>query len=351
MKLFENLHRRKFLKYSSLVIGTLLSTVSCSRGLESKTNNTIAVSTSTLTSKRETIRLAQNLSPISGVAIVAKGKNFFDAHGLDVQVVNFTSGKQCLETVVGGGADIATTAEAPTTAAVMANQRIAFLARMEYSYLKTLATTSAGIKTITDLRGKRIGYTAGTGGEVYTLALLKKAGLTSNDVSLVNLRPQEMIPALTSGSIDAYNTWEPHIYNGMKALSNKAAKLDTKGIYSETFNIVTTADYLEQKPAVLKNFMRALLDAEEWMKNNKEDAITLVANAVSIKRDDLAAIWSDYVYEVALDQRTLDVLKTHAQWRLDSGNHPSGATMPDFTKVIYPEPLRSVAPNRVNIPL
>lgn len=350
MDSFRNLHRRKFLKYSSLVTGTLLLTASCSQRGERQPDTANSVSTSPVTAK-ETIRLAQNLSPISGVAIVAKGKNFFDAHGLDVQVTNFTTGKQCLETVVGGGADIATTAEAPTTAAAMANQRIAFLARMEYSYLKTLTATDAGIKTFADLKGKRIGYTAGTGGEVYTLALLEKAGLTSDDVSLVNLRPQEMVPALTSGSIDAYNTWEPHIHNGVKALGSKAVQLDTKGIYAETFNIVTMSDQLEQKPAVLENFIRALIDAETWMKNNREDAITLVASAVNMKREDLAAIWNDYVYEVVLDQKTLDTLKTHAQWRLDSGNHPPGATMPDFSKVIYPELLRSVAPDRVKVSL
>lgn len=160
-----------------------------------------------------------------------------------------------------------------------------------------------------------------------------------------------MIPALTSGSIDAYNTWEPHIYNGMKALGSKAVRLNTKGIYSETFNIVTTVNYLEPKLAVLENFLRALLDAEEWMRNNREDAITLVANAVNIERNNLAAIWNDYVYEIALDRRTLDILETHAQWRLDSGNHPLGAAIPDFSKVIYPQPLRSVAPERVNISL
>src|SRR5690606_4813722 len=66
------------------------------------------------------VRLAQNLSPISGVVIVAKQKGFFDQAGLDVTVVNFTSGKQALEATLGGGADIATTAEAPVTAATMA---------------------------------------------------------------------------------------------------------------------------------------------------------------------------------------------------------------------------------------
>src|SRR5690606_9852868 len=53
----------------------------------------------------EKVRLAQNLSPISGVSIIAKEKGFFDRQGLDVQVSNFTSGKQCLQTVMGGGAE------------------------------------------------------------------------------------------------------------------------------------------------------------------------------------------------------------------------------------------------------
>ena len=74
------------------------------------------------------VRLAQNLGPISGIAIVAQARGIFEKHGLDVAVSNFTSGKQCLDTVVGGGADIATTAEAPVTAAAMAGQPIAFVA-------------------------------------------------------------------------------------------------------------------------------------------------------------------------------------------------------------------------------
>ncbi|MEM9908381.1 MAG: NrtA/SsuA/CpmA family ABC transporter substrate-binding protein [Cyanobacteria bacterium P01_D01_bin.44] len=298
-----------------------------------------------------TVRLAQNLSPISGVAIVAQEKGFFDEQGLAVEVSNFTSGKQCLETVIAGGADIATTAEAPTTAATMANQSIAFLARMEYSDLKTLTAASANIKALSDLEGKRIGFTAGTGGEVYTMTLLKEAGLTPEDVTLVNLRPQEMLPALTAGSIDAYNTWEPHISNGEKTLGDQAIQVDTQGIYSETFNIVTMVDYLDQNPEVAEKFMQALLDAEAWMKANREDAITLVAETVDMKREDLAPIWDDYIYEVVLDQKTLDILDAHAAWRLESGNHPDGVTsVPDFRTIIYPEPLRAVAPDRVKIP-
>jgi len=266
-----------------------------------------------------------------------------------VVVSNFTSGKQALDTTIGGGADIATTAEAPVTAAAMANQKIAFLARMEYSDLKTLTDASDKIASLADLKGKRIGYTVGTGSEVYTISLLKRAGLTKSDVTLVSLRPQDMAAALSSGGIDAMNTWEPHIANAKKAFGAKVKQIDTKGVYSETFNIVTMQDFLAAKQGVVLNFLRAMLDAEKWMKANREEAISVVAETVGMNRDDLASIWNEYIYEVALDEKTMDVLKAHAAWRLESGNAPTGATMPDFSKIIFSDLLKQVAPDRVKL--
>lgn len=75
------------------------------------------------------IRLAQNSSPISGVTMVAQANGYFEDHGLNVEILGFTSGRAALEAVIGGGAQIATTAEAPTTAAAMAKTPIAFLAQ------------------------------------------------------------------------------------------------------------------------------------------------------------------------------------------------------------------------------
>jgi ABC-type nitrate/sulfonate/bicarbonate transport system substrate-binding protein len=297
----------------------------------------------------EKVKLAQNQAPISGISIVADRKGFFSGNGLDVEVINFTTGKQCLDTVIGGAADIATTAESPTTAAAMSGQKIAFLARTEYSYLKTLTASAANIATLADLKGKRIAFTAGTGGEVYTTELLKQAGLSKGDVTLVNLRPQDMVAALASGSIEAYNTWEPHIYNGARALGAKVRPLDTKGIYAETFNIVLMQDYLEQRPQIVKSFLKSLIEAEAWIKANADEAIKVVAEFVQMPVNDLKPIWQDYVYHVALDQQVLDVLNAHAGWRLASGNHPPGATMPDWRTVIFPGPLKSIAPERVTI--
>lgn len=298
----------------------------------------------------ETVRLAQNLAPISGLVIIAQEQHFFEKNGLNVQVSNFSSGRQALETVLGNGADVATTAEAPITAAALADQKIALLARMEYSDDKTLTRSAARITTPADLKGKRIGFSAGTGSEIYTGMLLKRAGLTPAQVQLVNLRPQDMPAALAGGSIDAYNSWEPFIANGKKALGDDARELPAKGVYAETFNLVGQQSYLQAHPAVVVAFLRSVVEAETWLKAHPEDAITTIAQATHMERADLASIWHDYVFDVVLDQRTLDTLNQHAQWRLASGNAPAGATLPDFHRIIFSAPLAQVDQARVRLP-
>ena len=68
-----------------------------------------------------------------------------------------------------------------------------------------------------------------------------------------------------------------------------------------------------------------------------------------MKRDELAAIWPDYVYRVRIDDQLLGILKLHAAWRLSTGNHPPGAVMPDFSKVLVLGPLRAIDPTRVTL--
>ena len=293
-------------------------------------------------------RLAQSISPLAGIATVANAKGFYDKHGLDIEVSYFTSGKRSLAAVMGGAADIATNAESPTTAAAMANQPIAFLARINYAGVKTLVGEDSGIESIDDLKGKTIGYTVGTGGEVYTNYLLKQAGLTEDDVTLVNMRPQELLPAMAAGSVDAINSWEPNITNTMRAVEG-ASIIDTSGIYAESFNVLTLRPFLEETPELFERLMAAYIDAEEWMKENPEEAISIVAEVAGMEDEDLAAIWEDYAFSVVLDDQTVDVLKAHATWRLETGNHPEGAEMPDFMTVIEPAPLAAIDPSRIKI--
>ena len=51
--------------------------------------------------------------------------------------------------------------------------------------------------------------------------------------------------------------------------------------------------------------MAAYIDAEEWMKANPEETISIVAEVAGMEDEDLAAIWEDYAFSVVLDDQTV----------------------------------------------
>lgn len=67
----------------------------------------------------------------------------------------------------------------------------------------------SNIKSIADLKGKRVGTPFGSTAHYQLMAALKQAGLTAKDLDLENMRPQEIASAWRNGDIDAAFIWDP----------------------------------------------------------------------------------------------------------------------------------------------
>lgn len=296
----------------------------------------------------EKVSLAYTQTLYSAQVIIAREKGLFTKYGIDLDPKLFTTGKLTLDAVLANGADFATTAETPMTAAVMTKQPIAIIARLAKATPTTLVRTDAHINSIADLRGKKLGITAGTGSEVYTFTMLAKAGLKPSDVQYVNLRPEDMPGALLNHSVDAINTWQPNISNAEKLLGDKAKVLPTAGIYNETWNLVTTKEYATAKPKVATAMLKALIEAEHFIHSHPMQAMDILSRVVGIDRNVVKASWANFEFKVAIDPAIVEILEAHSRWRLATGNAPSGVTtIPDFKKVIDSAPLKAAAPRRV----
>jgi NitT/TauT family transport system substrate-binding protein len=75
-----------------------------------------------------------------------------------------------------------------------------------------------GIKSIPELKGKKIGIEIGLVEHLLLLDGLKKAGMSQNDVTLVNSKTNETPQVLASGQVDAIGAWQPNSGMAMKAL-------------------------------------------------------------------------------------------------------------------------------------
>lgn len=298
----------------------------------------------------QTITLAQNLAPISGITIIAKAKGYFHQEGLNVKVRNLTSGKVALDTVLGGAADFATVAETPLMRAALANQPIAIIATMESSNndVKLIVSSDDGIDSISDLKGKKIATFVGTSAQFFLVKALATAHLKPTDVEVINLNPSDMPTALARGDVAGYAIWEPNVYKGEELMGKKAKILSTRGIYVETFNIAVMKPYLEKHPKVVTRFLKALLIAEKYIKEHPSKSISIIANATGMKRVLFEKIRPDFNYKVELKTSLLKYIDEEAAWDISTGRaRPGSGYMNILKEMIVAGPLRRLDPSRV----
>jgi sulfonate transport system substrate-binding protein len=121
------------------------------------------------------------------------------------------------------------------------------------------------INSIADLRGKKIGYAAGTASQSFLLQLLKNYGLKPSDLTLVNINTAASSAALKSGAIDATVSTQPLLQEYLAA--NPGSKLiNTPNVYSGLDFLVTTHKALENpaKAAAIADYIARQVKATKW---------------------------------------------------------------------------------------
>jgi len=295
--------------------------------------------------------IAEGMQPVAGPVYVAYEKHFWKDLGLDVELVSFTSGRLCLDAVLSGKADAGTMAETPIVNAAFQGAPIYVVAGIHQSQknTKVIARTDRGVSKPLDLKGHKVGVSIGTNGEFFMDQYLKRIGLTRKDLQVVNLRPEDMAPSVIRADVDACFTWEPHIQNAKKKLGDAAVIFANDGVYKETYNIVTTQNGAKSKPKELSLLLQGLSKAIDYMRDNPDDSIAIVSRHAGLDADLLKNIWSDYVFELSLDQSFLDLLNEEAKWSKANGTAPPASEIPNYRLFILTEPLKAVKPEAVNI--
>lgn len=127
-----------------------------------------------------------------------------------------------------------------------------------------LVPANSPLKTIHDLRGKKLATVKGSIGQDVALRLLDAAHIDFKDVQFVYLTNGEAKAALSSGSIDAWATWNPYtgiavVENGDRVLQD-ARDLPTSGGGYWSASVKA----LETKKPLLRDFVQRYVRARQW---------------------------------------------------------------------------------------
>lgn len=282
--------------------------------------------------------------------IVAQQKGFFAQQGIAAIIQPHSSGKASLEAALGGKADLATTADIPIMFAAMKNIPMAILATI----FKTekdhgiVGRRDRGIDMPASLKGKRIGVTLGTSGHFMLDAFLNRQRLSASDVTVRNLRPDELAGALSRGEVDAIATWEPFLDTLLIQLGGNGAVFYGDEVYEIPYNIVGAREYVERHPELMKKVLRALIQGVDYCRTEPEAARALMAAVVKVDTAKWKQNWPSYRFDVALDQGLLLALEDESRWAI-ANRLADGKTTPNFLNYLYLDALAAVAPSAVTV--
>lgn len=242
--------------------------------------------------------------PVTGHAkfFVAKEEGLFAKEGLDVELIEFQNSADGLNAVVAGKLDIGAFGTTAPLAHISKGTELKIIGGImgEDAAIVTTAANAASVKTVADLKGKKIATVRMASGDAVLRGALKDAGIQwKTDVQIFELKnPPAVIEAVKSGQVDAGVVWGPHDLRaeeqGLKVVIHSNA---LQPGHPCCRLVVTEARYKDG--AVWQHkFLRAILRAEKFAAENRKETIAAIAKYVKL---DKALLEKSY-YSPYLDQ-------------------------------------------------
>ncbi|WP_454790325.1 PhnD/SsuA/transferrin family substrate-binding protein [Mycolicibacterium lutetiense] len=240
----------------------------------------------------------------------------------EVDFADFSGGAAVIEALRSGAADVGAIGEAPVPIAVDSGVTDLVTVGLQANpgtsggyYL--VARPDSGVKTIADLRGKRVAYPPGSGRHMITAALLKRQGLDlRTDVQPVELAGAEVVPTFAAGAVDAaivlgnqyYQLGEPPILGDGKGINTGIQTLIVrKDALDDPAKVAAIGDYVGR--AVAANNWKDT-HADQWIDQYyvKEQGITFDQGKKLYEEDGIASYYPIDEQSTALFQTVADGL-------------------------------------------
>lgn len=198
--------------------------------------------------------------------------------GVNITWHEFTSGLPLAESLNVGNVDIS--ADVADTVPVFAQ---AAGAQLTYFASETPSPAAQSIvipkdsplKSLADLKGKRIAVTKAAGSHYLLIAALREAGLSFADIQPVYLTPADGRAALETAKVDAWVTWEPFVASAQRQQGARVLH-DGQGLASYRRYYLASNDYAKAHPEVLQQVFAELQKTGTWVKAHPAEAAKLL---------------------------------------------------------------------------
>lgn len=294
----------------------------------------------------ETVRLSTYLGEYAGLIWIAQNKGYFAENGLDVNIKEFQTGIEAMDSLVAGEADLSTQAEAVVVANIVEDEDFKIIAEINSTYgLKLIANRSSSISKAADLKGKRIAVTQKSPAEYFLSTFLIFNNVDNSEVEITYLKPAEIIPAFEAGQIDAVMIWQPLAYQIEGKLGQNSISWEGQTNTPFRFLLTGTNELINERPQVPERFLKALVQAQNVP---PAEARQILKNRLKYEEKYMEVIWPNLDFHVTLDQKLLPLMEDEARFAIEN-NTTQLKEIPDYLNYIYVDALKIIKPEAVTI--
>jgi sulfonate transport system substrate-binding protein len=254
--------------------------------------------------------LAQNKSTLRigyqkyGTLTILKARGTLEkrlaAQGVEVKWTEFPAGPVLLEGLNVGSIDFGTVGEAPPIFAQAAGANLVYVANEPPAPLSEaiVVPKTSTLKTVADLKGKKVALNKGSNVHYLLVKALEKAGLDYKDVQVVYLPPSDARAAFERGSVDAWVIWDPFLAAAEKQLGARILA-DGKGLVANHQFFLASRPYAEKNTDIIRIVLDELVKVDEWSARNLKEVASILSSQVGLPAEVVELAANRYSYGVA----------------------------------------------------
>ena len=225
-----------------------------------------------------------------GVLALAKAEGALEkrlaSKGISISWAEFSSGPPLLEALGAGALDFGPTGDVPPLFAQAARGNLVYAGTYKGSSEGSaiLVKADSPIKTIADLKGKKLAFKRGSSAHNVAVKVLRKGGLSLTDVTLVDLAPPDAAAAFKNGSIDAWSIWDP--YTAVAQADPQTRVLTTaQGIVDSWSYFLANGDFAKENGGLILEIFDELAQVGKRSQANLDKTVPALAAITGVPED------------------------------------------------------------------
>ena len=231
----------------------------------------------------------------------------FKPLGIEIKWIDFQFGPPLLEAINVGSVDFGYVGDAPPIFAQAGGAKIRYAAAVvsRGNNQAILVPQDSPIKTLADLKGKRIAFGKGSSAHNLLVAALEKAGVAWTDITPVALAPADATAAFTKGAIDAWSIWDPYVALAELKFNARAVAWERDVHESNAFYIVGS-DFVQKYPSIVARLNQVFADEGRWSETHHEEVSKAQAEATGVDLEAVRRSVNRSTFQVGpVDQRVI----------------------------------------------